>query len=67
MSYQLGIQTILHDVGVFAVMQVAWMCMAQLVLKELDYTVLHFAFAVANVDHSVIIKLHCCVAIRATH
>ena len=51
LACQIGIETLLHDVAVFAVMQVAQICIVQLFLKEFDYTVLCFAFAIANVGH----------------
>ena len=48
---QPGMQPLLHDIAVLAVMQVAQICIVQLVPKEFDHTVLSFALAVANVGH----------------
>ena len=42
-------QTHLHDVAIFAIMQVSPICIVRLLLKELDYTVLRFALTIANI------------------
>ena len=44
-------QEVGHDVAVLPIMQVAQICIVELVLKELDHTVLGLALAVANVGH----------------
>ena len=51
LSQQPGMQPLLHDIAVFAVMQVAQICIVQLISEELDHTVLRFALAVTNVGH----------------
>lgn len=51
LSQQPGMQPLLHDIAVFAVMQVAQICIVQLVPKEFDHAALSFSLAVANVGH----------------